>query len=158
MRMPKWLFLILLVVVTVGLGACISPPKNTEGFAVSDSVTINAPFDRCWQDSKTVLREGGYDLFTRDKRGIFVAYTKMKRDLLVAPKRVQFTIAVEPVSETSTKVTIEALKQAYGVTLLTYPGWRDRKTTDLTEAQTLLKAIEAKATGVAPEAPASEAK
>jgi hypothetical protein len=42
------------------------------------------------------------------------------------------------------------------VTLLTYPGWHDRKTEDHAAAQNILKAIEAKAGGAAKAAKSSE--
>ena len=44
----------------------------------------------------------------------------------------------------------------FGTTLLTYPGWHDRKTTDHTEAKAILDGIAAKLSGGA--APAAEPK
>jgi hypothetical protein len=68
----------------------------------------------------------------------------MKRHLLVAPRRTQYTITIESLSDQSTRVTVESVRQVYGVTMFTYPGWHDRKTTDSTEAVAILEAIETK--------------
>jgi len=148
--MPKWLFLILLVAAVGTVAGCVSTKRNTEGFAITDSVAVNAPVEETWQFVKEALREGKYDIYTRDKRGIFVAYTPMKRHLAVVPKRTKFTIAIEPVSDTASKVTVESIRQVFGVTPLTYPGWHERKTTDHAEAQKILEAIVAKASPAAP--------
>ncbi len=105
-----------------------------------------------WQITKEVLRQNGFSnepksgtIYTRDKRGVFVAFSRMKRDLFLVPHRTKYTIALETISDSSTKVTIEAVNQVYGVTLLTYPDWHDRKNTDHSVAQNLLNAIQKQA-------------
>jgi hypothetical protein len=105
---------------------------------------VNLPFNEAWQLVKAVLREQDYEIYTRDKRGVFVAFSGSKRNLLQY-HRTKLTIALEAVSDSATQVSVETLRQVYGVTLLTYPGWHDRKTQDHTKAQAILKAIEAKA-------------
>jgi len=147
MSHPKRLLLISLVV-TLALAGCAKAAKNTEGFAITNTATINKPMPEAWQLAKEVLREQEFDIYTRDLRGVFVAYSKMKRTLFLMPHRVKYTIALESVSDNATKVTVETIKQVYGVTLLTYPGWHDRKATDDSVAKSFLSALEAKAGAV----------
>ena len=123
-----------------------------------------APFEEAWQSAKAVLRERGYDIYTRDKRGVFVAYSRMRRSRLLIPKRIKFTIALAPVSDSATEVTVESIRQVFGVTLLTYPGWHDRQATDPSETQAIIEAIRAKVGGgtgatasMAQSAPAAQA-
>lgn len=112
---------------------------------MEDTITVTKNVDDTWQATKAVLREMDLEIYTRDKRGEFVAYTDMKRYLkLFTPRRTQLSIKLEPVSANSTKVTIETLQQVYGVTLLTYPDWHVRKTTDNQEALAILEALRAK--------------
>lgn len=125
------------------LGGCARAKRDTTGFAMNNSANIAAGFEDTWQAVKAVLREGGYELYTRDKRGTFVAYTKEKRRLL-QPQRVKYTINLTPVTETETEVEIEAVKQVYGVTLLTYPDWHDRKLEEDAGVQTILETLQAK--------------
>ena len=68
----------------------------------------------------------------------------------------------EKVNEKETKVDIEAVKQIYGVTLLTYPDWHDRKLSEDAGVQAILEALQAKiaapeSTPVVEAAPAPEA-
>lgn len=136
------------------LGGCAKAKLDTTGFTMNGSATVDAGFEDAWQAVKAVLREGGYDLYTRDKRGTFVAYTKEKRRLL-QPQRVKYTINLSPVSDAQTQVEIEAVKQVYGVTLLTYPDWHDRKLDEDAGVQSILESLQAKvsapATDAAPE-------
>ncbi len=156
MYIPKWLCVSSLLLMATVLIGCARTARNTEGFAINDSATVNAPFMDTWQTAKEVLREKGYDIYTRDKRGVFVAFTRMKRSVLLVPKRTKYTIVLQAASDSSTEVTIESIKQVFGVTLLTYPGWHDRPATDHTAAQQILEAIQAKVAGAAP-APAESA-
>lgn len=148
MRFSKAVLATLLIVqLSVVLG-CARAARDTTGFAQEQSLTVNAPLEQTWQAVKTVLREQGLELYTRDKRGAFVAYTPMKRTLLVQPHRTQYTIELTPVSSAETTVYIEAVKQVYGVTLLTYPGWHDRPAKDPEATQTILSAVQAAISGV----------
>ena len=72
-----------------------------------------------------MLLEQEYEVYSRDTRGLFVAYTKVKRHLLLFPHRMQVTVTLERVSTDSTRVSVETIHQKYRVTLLTYPDWRD---------------------------------
>lgn len=143
MRNVMWMLLaigVLAVVVTTG---CARTARNTEGFAKVDSADVSAAFEDAWQATKAVLRDKKFDIYTRDKRGLFVAYSETKRHLFV-PERIQYTIMLDDIAPGTTRVTIETLRQVYGVTLLTYHGWHERKTTDNTVALEILQNIQAK--------------
>ncbi|HOZ49281.1 MAG TPA: hypothetical protein PLO37_25205 [Candidatus Hydrogenedentes bacterium] len=144
MRIRTWSALVILAVAAAALGGCARAALDTTGFAAVNSTTVNAPFDEAWQATKAILREKDYEIYTRDKRGTFVAFTQMKRRFFVAPVRTKHTIYLEGESDDSTCVTVETVRQVYGVTMLTYPGWHDRKTTDNAEAVELLDALQAK--------------
>jgi hypothetical protein len=147
MRVSKWLCFGLLVALCLAAVGCARAARSTEGFGITDSATVNVPFEEAWQATKAVLREQKFDIYTRDKRGVFVAFTKMKRELFLVPKRVKYVVSLEKASESSTTVTVEAVRQVFGVTLLTYPGWHDRKLTDHAGSQAILQALEAKVAG-----------
>lgn len=158
MRVSKWLCFSLLVALCLTALGCARAARSTEGFGITDSVTVNAPLEEAWQATKAILREQKFDIYTRDKRGVFVAFTKMKRDLFVVPKRVKYVISFEEASDTRTTITVEAVRQVFGVTLLTYPGWHDRKLTDHEGSQKILQAVEAKIAGGDGSAPSEDAK
>lgn len=144
MRTPKGLLLVLLMaVVGIGLTGCAKDARDTSGFTISDNATVQAPFEQAWQAAKAVLREKKFDLYTRDKRGVFVAYSTAKQHW-TANTRTQYTVTLEADGDNATKLTVEAVKQVYGVTLLTYPGWHDRKATDHKESLAIIEAIQAK--------------
>ncbi len=141
----KWLLLSLLIVVVAAVGGCARAARNTEGFAMVDAATIDSPYEETWQATKAVLREKDCELYTRDKRGTFVAFTQMRRHLkFLTPKRMKYTITLEEVSSDSTRISVETIQQVYGVTPLTYPDWHDRKTTDNSEALAVLDAVKAR--------------
>ena len=144
MRISKLLIISLLGTVCL-LGGCARAARDTTGFAMVDSTTVDKPFVETWQATKAVLREMELNLYTRDKRGTFVAFSDMKRQLHVfTPHRTKLTITLEEVSSDATKVTVETLDQVYGVTLLTYPDWHDRKTQDNQIAASILENLRAK--------------
>lgn len=148
------------VVLATCLGnlGCARAARDTTGFALREESVLNAPFQDAWHAVKRVLLEQGYDLYTRDKRGAFVAYTPMKRVLWAQPRRTKFTIDLAEKSPNETAISIESIRQVYGVTLLTHPNWHDRKQTDPAPAQALLEGIHAKlAEGQETEAFAGEA-
>ena len=143
MKLSKLIVCALSIVASVGIQGCVHAPRDTTGFAQIHDATVAASFDATWQAVKDTLREKELDIYTRDKRGIFVAYTSMKRRYL-QPTRYQYTFDLEAISDNETHIALDTRKQSYGVTLLTYPGWHDRKTTDAPESQALLDAIQAK--------------
>ena len=136
------------------LTGCARAARDTTGFTLEHTTKVNAPFEETWQTVKTVLRENEFDIYTRDKRGSFIAYTDPQRKSLrfFLPKRTQYTIEVAAVSADETAIYIETVNQVYGVTLLTYPGWHDRETEDDSQALVILQAVEARL--ASPEAPA----
>jgi len=68
----------LVVILAAGAG-CARAARDTTGFARENSTIVDAPFKEAWQAVKGVLREQKLDIYTRDKRGTFVAYSKMHR-------------------------------------------------------------------------------
>lgn len=148
--------LIPLVAVALAVTGCASAARDTSGFALVDEATVNAPFEDAWQIAKTVLREGEYDIYTRDTRGLFVAFSSPHRGWTLVPKRTKLTVTLEEVSISATRVTVETVDQTYGVTLLTYPDWHDRKADGNEEAAEILSGIQAKVSGEAPVETAAE--
>jgi hypothetical protein len=124
---------------------CARAREDTTGFEVVDETTINAPFDETWQATKSALREMDLLIYTRDKRGSFVAYSEAKRRLrLLTPRRKQITITLEENGSESTNISIETIQQVYGVTIMTYPDWHSRETADNSEAVAIMDAVRAK--------------
>lgn len=139
--------LVLVIAVSAPTLGCARAKLNTAGFAITDTITVNKPLEETWQDAKAVLREMELDIYTRDKRGEFVAYTPMKRRFYVfTPHRTQLSIQMEELTTNSTTVTIETVDQVYGVTPLTYPDWHDRKTSDNEEALAILESLRTRST------------
>ena len=157
--MKKLMIAMVCAVLVTCLGnlGCARAARDTTGFALREESVLNAPFQEAWHAVKRVALEQGYDLYTRDKRGTFVAYTPMKRILWAQPRRTKFTIDLVEKSPQETAISIESIRQVYGVTLLTHPNWHDRKQADPGPAQALLEGIRAKL-GEAPvaEVPAVE--
>jgi len=135
---------LLLVSFITGSAGCARAARDTTGFEMVDSATIDAPFMDVWQMTKTVLREKELQIYTRDKRGVFVAYTPSQKRFFLKPERTRYTLKLERITGDNTKVTIETIEQVFGVTMLTYPGWHDRKTTDNTMALAILDAVKAR--------------
>jgi hypothetical protein len=144
-KLAMFLCAVLLAAPVLG---CARAAKDTTGFAIEDAQTIRAPFPAVWQASKDVLRDKDLQIYTRDKRGEFVAFSEMRRELLIfTPKRSKLTLTLEPLSSEATEARIVTINQVYGVTLLTYPNWHDRQTEDTALAQAILAEIDARATG-----------
>jgi uncharacterized lipoprotein len=143
----KSLALCLLLIVVAGTFGCARAARDTSGFATLDGAVVDAPFEHVWTSTRSALRKMDLELYTRDKRGVFMAYSKMERHLFV-PHRQKFTILLEAEGNT-TRVSVETVDQVYGVTLLTHPDWHDRKTTDNSTALAIIAAIQ---TEVAPPA------
>ncbi len=149
-------FALAMTVLGAALGGCATSSPADAELAKTDSAVVEAPFPQTWQSVKAVLRERDYLIYTRDKRGLFIAFTDAKRRRLV-PHRTQFTVTLEEVSAGSTRVSVETTFQQYGVSLTTYPMWHSKAPKDTAEALALLEAIQAKATGAAPAPPVQEA-
>lgn len=140
----------------LGLAGCATAKKDTTGFAVQHEVVLNEPYAEAWQHVKRTLLAEEFEVYTRDKRGTFVAYTGGNNFLGVmnAPRK-RYTVDLESLSASQTKVTVEVMKQVYGVSLTTYPDWHDRKTNDDGEALEFIAALQGAPVEAATE-PASE--
>src|SRR5688500_4151028 len=86
------------------LGGCARAARDTTGFAIETRGTVNASFEDTWNGVKGALREQGLAIYTRDKRGVFVAYSKHKRSPLLQPHRVKYTIELGSVTDAQTDV------------------------------------------------------
>jgi hypothetical protein len=157
------LFAVLLFLSVAGLG-CARAARDTTGYSIENSATVDAPFQETWLAAKEVLRDLDLQLYTRDKRGRFVAYSEMQRQLrLFTPHRTQLTVVLDPVGPDRTQVDVESLHQVYGSTLLTHPDWHARPTEDNDIALAILEGIQAEVQGLdaiveeeAPEAVSAE--
>lgn len=107
-----------------------------------ESLMVEAGFDEVWQETRRALLEQKYELYTRDTRGLFVVYSKVKRRFFFFPHRMQLTLTLERVSADSTRLSVETVHQKYRVTPLTYPDWRDDpKSAEGDEGRALLELI-----------------
>lgn len=140
------LFAATLIILILAPG-CARSARDTTGFAVTRDLRADVPFEDTWQAVKAALRDQKLELYTRDKRGTFVAYGDTYRLLFVQPHRVKYTIELTPAGDRETDIHIEAVRQVYGVTLLTEPGWHDRKLKDERATQRLADAILARING-----------
>lgn len=128
------------------LGGCARAARDTTGFALNDSVTVEAPFEETWQAVKHVLRDRELVIDTRDKRGRFVAFDT-KRSNLFRNTRTRYTIELSEISDVETAVHVETLREVYGTTLLTEPDWHARPTKDDAESKAIIQALMAKING-----------
>lgn len=123
------------------LAGCARAALDTTGFALIESATYDASFVDTWQATKRELRALDLDIYTRDKRGVFVAFTQQGRAVWLQPQREKFTIRVEETAAGRTAVEIETVAQVYGVTLLTYPDWHERQARNTNTAQAILEGV-----------------
>ncbi len=143
-KLVNSVFVILLSMVL--LSGCARTLKDTSGFAEEQVITVKAPFEKTWQATKETLRELNLDIYTRDKRGVFVAYDQPKREWMQL-KRVKYEIQLGPVTSEETRIFVSAIKQIYGVTLLTNPDWHDRKMTGKSKSEEIINKIIEKSEG-----------
>lgn len=138
-------------VLTLAAGCASAPPPPPPEVAV-DSVVLEREFDAVWQATKTALIEQDYEIYTRDLRGMFVAYTK-KTGTFSIPNRARITVVLERVTTNSTKVSVEAVQERYRMPLLKYPGWKEQPKVDLTQRrQEVLETIESTVNAAPPAA------
>ncbi len=147
-----FIFLLSIVIFT----GCARTLRDTSGLAEEKVITVKAPFEKTWEATKDTLRELKLDIYTRDKRGVFIAYDQPKRKWLQL-NRVKYEVRLGSVNSEETRVFISAVKQVYGVTLLTNPDWHDRKITGKTKSDDIINKILEK-TGTKPETPSTEVK
>ena len=125
----------------VVLGGCARAAMDTTGFTQVESAQFDAPFMDAWQATKAELRDMDLEIYTRDKRGVFVAFTEQGRALWLQPRRSKYTITLEEVGPNRTAVDVETVGQVYGVTLLTYPDWHERPARETDTARGILDGI-----------------
>lgn len=124
------------------VSGCRTAPAVAPDVTTTDEIVLEAPYAEAWEATRDTLRALEYTLYTRDKRGLFVAYSKERRHRILIPRRTQFSLVLEPVTPTQTRVTVETLPQRYWVTLLTYPDWRESpEPADPEEGRAILRDI-----------------
>lgn len=119
----------LLIALVVAAGCAGGPPPTPPDVPTASAV-LPHDFDTVWQAAKDALREQDYEIYTRDKRGMFVAHTPRKGTFSI-PNRARITIVLERVTTSSTRVTVEAVQERYRMPLLRHPGWREQPHVDL---------------------------
>lgn len=128
------------------LSACASSPPPQPPEVETVSAVVPQAFEAVWQATRTTLKEQDLEIYTRDKRGLFVAHTKKKGTFSI-PNRERITVALERVTAASTRVTVEAVRERYRMPLLRHPGWKEEPKVDLAERrQAVLDGISAAAT------------
>ena len=121
----NWYSAILTVTAVLASSGCATTSDSQAEATFVESLVAPVPFDKAWLVTRDVLLESNVDIHTRDKRGMFVAYTDMYHRKVVVPHRTKITITLTSITEESTKISVESVHQKYGVTLLTHPEWRD---------------------------------
>lgn len=116
-----------LVVVLAAVGCKSTPdPVRAEVPAPHvDMAELDGSFDEVWEATRTALKDLKYRIYTRDKRGLFIAYSKQRRTLFFFPYRTQFAVTIDEADNGGVRVAVESIRQRYRVSLLTTPGWRD---------------------------------
>ena len=102
---------------------------------------VDGEFKVVWAAVRDVLRDSPVEVYTRDKRGRFVVFQDKGRALFT-PRRLRLVIALRPVSESRTRVTVETFPEAYTVQLLTRPAWRAADFGDNSLAREILNSIQ----------------
>ena len=90
---------------------------------------------------RDVLRDSPVEIYTRDKRGIFVVFADMGR-AFITPRRLRLVISLRSLSENQTSVTVETFPEAYTVQLLTRPAWRPAAFGDNALAKEILDSLQ----------------
>jgi hypothetical protein len=140
--MTRWLLVAVACAGPLALSnGCARAALDTTGFAVVESAEFDAPFMDAWQAAKAELRAMDLEIYTRDKRGVFVAFTPQGRALWLQPQRSKFTVTLEERRPGRTAVDVETTGQVYGVTLLTYPDWHERPARETDTARAILDGI-----------------
>ncbi len=105
------------------------------------SAEVGGEFTQVRDVVRDVLRESPVEIYTRDKRGLFVVYANVRRAFLT-PRRLRLVVTLERVSESSTRVAVQSFPEAYTVRLLTYPAWRPAAFGDNSLAEEIVSLIE----------------
>ena len=132
--MPQFLRLSICIIGLSCIAVGCAGNSDTKPLSVSEthSEVLPASFEVAWESTRDALNNLNLQIYTRDKRGFFVSYGPIKRSFFI-PRRMQYTILLDEQSDGETGIELEAIPQLYGVSLLTYPGWRDDSKTKLTD-------------------------
>lgn len=161
--MTRWLLVGVVCALPLAFSTgCARAALDTTGFAEVESAEFDGDFLEVWQAAKAELRAMDLEIYTRDKRGVFVAFTPQGRALWLQPQRTKFTITLEEMRPGRVGVDIETIGHVYGVTLLTHPDWHERPARETDTARAILEGIAMRLDGELPlpgpvEAPVEEA-
>ena len=149
-HMHRYRFVILAAIVAAAGCASTPPPAPPE--VPTESAVLPYEFDSVWQATRDTLKGQNYEIYTRDKRGMFVAHTPRKGTFSI-PNRARITVILERVTAGSTRVTVEAVRERYRMPLFRNPGWKEQPEVDLTDRrQAVLEGIAATMEAQAPPA------
>ena len=112
------------LLIVLALSGCKSTPEKVLVNNASNLETIlPVPFEEAWIMTRDAVIGQKYKIYTRDKRGMIIAHSKERRNMLFVPHRIQFTIVIEEVTGETSRVAIESVQQRYKISFLSYPGW-----------------------------------
>ena len=131
-RRQLYLMAVLCSAIIIGLSGCATgtPDQPVPDQVFVDSMTVPLDFEAAWQLTRDTLLDEDVEIYSRDKRGLFIAYTKTKRKSLIVPWRTKITVSLQEETPETTKIAVETVAQRYTVTFLTYPSWRDKDFSD----------------------------
>jgi len=113
------------------------------------SAEVDAEFTVVRRLMRDVLRDSPVEIYTRDKRGIYVVFADMRRAFLT-PRRLRLVITIRPLAENRSRVTIETFPEAYTVQLLTEPAWRPAVFGDNSLAKEIIDSLQKRINHAAP--------
>lgn len=122
--------LVATIMLTAMVSGCTTGKPQQPDEVYVESMTVPLDFASAWQLTRDVLLEEEVEIYTRDKRGLFVVFTETERRNLITPWRTKLTITLREATPDTTEIAIESVAQRYSVSALTYPGWRDRSYTE----------------------------
>jgi len=105
------------------------------------SADIEAGFTLVRDLVRDVLRDSPVEIYTRDKRGMYVVFASVRRAFLI-PRRLRLVITIRPLAENRSRVTVETFAEAYTVQLLTRPAWRPAAFGDNALANEILDSLQ----------------
>jgi len=121
----------------------------TEGTIAPVSADVDAEFTAVRRLMRDVLRDSPVEIYTRDKRGIYVVFADVRRAFFT-PRRLRLVITIRPLAENRSRVTIETFPEAYTVQLLTEPAWRPAAFGDNSLAKEILDSLQKRINHAAP--------
>jgi hypothetical protein len=132
--MKKFLLFGLISLFTLVLNGCASTPEKKADGAFVDTMIVPVEYSEAWRVTRDVLLDQDVEIYTRDKRGLFVVYANPYRKKYIFPHRTKLTVTLTSESESSTRIAVETVHQKYSVSLLTHPSWSDQSAVSLDNA------------------------